>query len=86
MPEKGEELIGRAAKRTDWAGTALESAGDDLAEASDHGGSLDGLKDRVQQEAEVVSHLAEDIESRKDDNDVFAAAGRGGRSPKGAPA
>jgi hypothetical protein len=55
-----------AAKRTDWAGAALESAAGDLDDA--HGGEgndLTGLAEVVLEEAACVSHLAEDIESRR---------------------
>jgi hypothetical protein len=55
-----------AAKRTDWAGTALESAAGDLDDA--HGGEgndLTSLAEVVLEEAACVSHLAEDIESRR---------------------
>ena len=64
--EKDDELIARAAKRADWAGTALESAADDLDDAhGDEGRPLTGLVEVVQDEAVRVSHLAEDIESHR---------------------
>ncbi len=59
-------LIARAARRTDWAGAALEKAAGDLADA--HGGegnALTGLSEVVLEEALRVSHLAEDIESHR---------------------
>jgi hypothetical protein len=63
---RNDELIGRAARRADWAGTALESAAGDLGGAHGaEGNSLTGLTEAVQDEAERVSNLAEDIESRR---------------------
>jgi hypothetical protein len=64
--KRNDDMIGRAAKRTDWAGTALESAAGDLDGAHGaEGNSLTGLTEAVQEEAERVSNLAEDIESRR---------------------
>jgi hypothetical protein len=64
--KKDDELITRAAKRTDWAGSALESAADDLDDAhNDDGSRLTSLAEVVQEEAERVSHLAKDIESQR---------------------
>jgi hypothetical protein len=64
--ETDDELIARAAKRTDWASTALESAADDLDDAQgDEGRPLTSLAEVVQDEATRVSHLAEDIESHR---------------------
>jgi hypothetical protein len=64
--KKDEELITRAAKRTDWAGTALESAAGDLDDAHGvEGKPLTNLAEVVKDEATRVSHLAEDIESHK---------------------
>jgi hypothetical protein len=61
-----DELMARAAKRTDWAGTALESAAGDLDDAHGaEGNALTGLAEVVLEEANRVSHLAEDIESRR---------------------
>jgi hypothetical protein len=61
---RDSELIKRAAKRTDWAGAALESAAGDLDEAHGvEGNALTGLTEVVLDEAARVSHLAEDIES-----------------------
>jgi len=58
------ELITRAAKRTDWAGAALESAAGELDEAHGvEGNALTGLTEVVLDEAARVAHLAEDIES-----------------------
>jgi hypothetical protein len=59
-------LITRAARRTDWAGTALEGAAGDLADAhGSEGDALTGLTEVVLEEAARVSHLAEDIESHR---------------------
>jgi hypothetical protein len=61
-----DERITRAAKRTDWAGTALEGAAEDLDVArGEEGSALSGLAEVVQEEARRVSHLAEDIESHR---------------------
>lgn len=63
---RDDELIARAAKCADWAGTALESAAADLRGAHDSGGDpLLGLAEVVLDEAARVSHLAEDIESQR---------------------
>ncbi len=63
---RDDELIGRAAKRTDWAGAALEGAAGDLNNAhGSEGGPLTGLAEVVLEEAARVSHLAEDIQSHK---------------------
>jgi hypothetical protein len=61
-----DELIMRAAKRTDWAGTALESAAGALDDAHGvEGKPLTDLAEVVQEEATRVSHLAEDIDSHR---------------------
>jgi hypothetical protein len=62
---KDDALIARAAKRTDFAGTALASAASDLdnAHGSRNGKALTGIAEMVREEAERVSRLAEDIES-----------------------
>jgi hypothetical protein len=63
---RDDALITRAAKRTDWAGTALESAAGDLDDARGvEGKPLTDLAEVVQDEAKRVSRLAEDIESHK---------------------
>jgi hypothetical protein len=63
---RDDELIARAAKRTDWAGMALESAAGDLDDAHGvEGKPLTDLAEVVQDEATRVSHLAEDIESHR---------------------
>jgi hypothetical protein len=64
--KKDDELITRAAKRTDWAGTALESAAGDLDDVHGvEGRALTDLAEVVQDEATRVSHLAEDIKSHR---------------------
>jgi hypothetical protein len=64
--KKDDDLITRAAKRIDWAGSALESAADDLDDAhNDDGSRLTSLAEVVQEEAERVAHLAKDIESQR---------------------
>ncbi|HTA33437.1 MAG TPA: hypothetical protein VK721_08435 [Solirubrobacteraceae bacterium] len=64
--KKDDELITRAAKRADWAGTALESAAGDLDDAHGvEGRPLANLAEVVQDEATRVAHLAEDIESHR---------------------
>jgi len=58
------ELITRASRRADWAGTVLRTAAEDLCEAhGDDGNPLTGLAEVVLEEAARVSHLAKDIES-----------------------
>jgi len=64
--KKDDELITRAAKRADWAGTALESAAGALDDAHGvEGKPLTDLAEVVQDEATRVSHLAEDIKSHR---------------------
>ena len=63
---RDDELIIRAAKRTDWAGAALGSAAEDLDDA--HGGEgkpLTDLAEVVHDQAGRVSRLAEDIASHR---------------------
>jgi hypothetical protein len=64
-----DELVSRAARRTGWAGTALESAAGALAEVGDEGDAMTSLAEVVEDEAVRVSHLAEDIESQLPDPD-----------------
>jgi hypothetical protein len=64
--KRNDGLIERAAKHADWAGAALESAAGDLDGAHGReGNALTGLAEVVQDEAERVSHLAEDIKSQR---------------------
>jgi hypothetical protein len=64
--KQDDELITRAAKRADWAGTALESAAGDLDDVHGvEGKPLTDLAEVVQDEATRVSHLAEDIDSHR---------------------
>jgi hypothetical protein len=59
-------LIARAAKRTDLAGTVLESAAADLNDAhGEDGNTLTGLAEVVLEQAGRISHLAEDIDSHR---------------------
>jgi hypothetical protein len=63
---QNDELIARAAKRTVWAGAALESAAGDLHGAHDHDGkALTGIAEVVLDEATRVHRLSEDIESQR---------------------
>ncbi|MCW3030494.1 MAG: hypothetical protein JWM66_627 [Solirubrobacterales bacterium] len=63
-----EELVARAAKRADWARSALQAAAGDLAGIEDaSGGLLTSLVEQVHDEAERVGRLAEDIRSRRHD-------------------
>jgi hypothetical protein len=65
-PTRDDLLIMRAAKRTDWAGAALDKAAGDLEDAHDsEGNALTGLTEVVQEQATRVAHLAEDIESQR---------------------
>jgi hypothetical protein len=80
---KDDALITRAAKRTDWAGTALESAAGDL-DGTHESKSLASLAEVVLNEAAIVSRLAQDIDSRKADGDGDTATnGKKGGSSKG---
>ncbi|HEY4897026.1 MAG TPA: hypothetical protein VII01_13150 [Solirubrobacteraceae bacterium] len=61
-----DERITRAAKRADWAHSALEGAADDLDDAhGEEGKPLTDLADVVQEEAVRVSNLADDIDSHR---------------------
>ncbi len=78
--EHDDELIARAAKRTEWAGTALESAAGDLDDAhGNEGAPLTSLAEVVQEEATRVSHLAEDIESQRPTEQQSRYRSRGGQ-------
>ncbi len=64
--KRSDELIGRAARRVGWAGTALEGAAKDLDGACGADGNpLSGLAEVVQDEAARVSNLAGEIDSRR---------------------
>jgi len=66
VARRDDELIARAAKRADWAGTALRTAASDLCDAhSDDGNPLTGLAEVVLEHAVRASSLAEDIERRR---------------------
>src|ERR1700730_13160983 len=79
---KDHVLIGRAAKRTKLAGTALASAAWDLDSAhARHGNALTGLAEVVRDEAGRVSRLVKDIESHRDAPD--GGGGGAGDSPRG---
>ena len=67
--KRDDELVSRAAKRTDWAGSALEGAADDLDDVGADESGLTALAETVQEEAEHVSRLAKDIESQRTDMD-----------------
>ena len=61
-----DDRITRAAKRTDWAGSALDGAAEDLDDAhSSEGKLLTTLSEVVKEEAERVSRLADDIKSHR---------------------
>lgn len=62
--KRNDALIGRAARRADWAVSALEGAAGDLTRAhGPEGNSLTGIAEIVQDQAVRLSSLAEDIES-----------------------
>jgi hypothetical protein len=63
--KRDDALVSRAAKRTDWAGSALEGAAEDLDGVGGDGTGLTALAETVQEEAEHVSRLAKDIESQR---------------------
>jgi hypothetical protein len=60
--KRDDELVSRAAKRTDWAGSALEGAAEDLDDVGEDDSTLTGLTESVQDEATRVARLAKDIE------------------------
>lgn len=61
-----DDRITRAAKRADWAGSALDGAAEDLDDAHNNEGKpLTTLSEVVKDEAERVSRLAEDIKSQR---------------------
>ena len=60
-----DELIDRAAQRTEWAGSALAGAAADLRNAGVGREDLTGLTEVVRDEADLLARLADDIESRK---------------------
>jgi cell division protein FtsN len=74
--KRDDELVSRAAKRTDWAGSALEGAADDLEDVGTDESGLTALAETVQDEAEHVSRLAKDIESQRTDMGVPSPRGR----------
>jgi hypothetical protein len=67
--KKDDELVSRAAKRTDWAGNALEGAAEDLDDVSEDDSTLTGLAESVQDEATKVARLAKDIERQRGGTD-----------------
>jgi hypothetical protein len=74
--KRDDQLVERAAKRADWAGSALEHAADDLEDVGDDESGLTALAETVQEEAEHVSRLAKDIESQRSDAHRKPAAAR----------
>lgn len=74
--KRDDELVSRAAKRTDWAGTALEGAAEDLEDVGEDDSALTGLAETVQDEAAHVARLAKDIESQRVDPDGTEHADR----------
>jgi hypothetical protein len=67
--KRDDQLVSRAAKRTDWAGEALEHAAGDLDDVGADETGLTALAETVQEEAEHVSRLAKDIESQRTEMD-----------------
>jgi hypothetical protein len=66
VARRDDALLARAARRADWAGTALNTAAGDLSNAhSDDGNPLTGLTEVVREQAGRVRHLAADIESHR---------------------
>ena len=66
----------RAAQRAQWAATALHRAAEDLREAGSGDTTLDGLAEMVLVQAGLVSRMAEDIDSRKQQDDAASAKRR----------
>ncbi|HEV2980255.1 MAG TPA: hypothetical protein VGX51_02385 [Solirubrobacteraceae bacterium] len=63
---RNDELIARASKRTDLAGTALVHAAEDLGSACGRdGNALTGLAEVLLNDAGRLSQLVEDIESHR---------------------
>ena len=61
--KRNDALIGRAARRAEWAASALHSAAGDLDRAwGREGNSLAGLTEIVQEHALRMSSIAGDIE------------------------
>jgi hypothetical protein len=61
-----DKRITRAAKRTEWAHSALAGAADDLDDAhGEKGKPLTDLAEVLQHEATRIGNLADDIESHK---------------------
>ena len=74
---RNDVLIARAARRAEWAASALGGAAADLGAAHDREGNpLMGLAEVVSEGATRVSHLATDIESQR-----VAASERSGSCP-----
>jgi hypothetical protein len=62
---RADQLVVRAARRADWAGAALVSAGEDLGGARTcEGNPLTGVSEVVMDEAARVGRLAEGIASQ----------------------
>jgi hypothetical protein len=74
--KRDDELVSRAAKRTDWAGSALEGAAEDLDDVGEDDSTLTGLAENVQDEAARVARLAKDIERHRADSDGTEPADR----------
>jgi hypothetical protein len=66
------ELIARAAQRAELAARALEHAAEDLRQAGSGDGAWEGLAELVQDQGGLVSRMAEDIDSRKPQEDAIA--------------
>ena len=63
---RNNQLISRAAKRTDLAGTALVGAAEDLGSACGRdGNALTGLAEVLLNDAGRLSQLVDDIESHR---------------------
>ena len=72
--KRDDELVSRAAKRTDWAGSALEGAAEDLDDVGEDDSTLTGLAESVQDEATKVARLAKDIERQRGDTEPADSA------------
>jgi hypothetical protein len=71
------DLIVRATQRAGLAGKALEHAAEDLRAAGSGDGALEGLAELLLDEAGLVSRMAEDIDSRRQQEDAPLLGGNG---------
>src|SRR5437899_2154326 len=66
MRPEVEQMIDRAAKRTDWAARALAASAEELHAAGEQGALVAGTAEAVQAEAERVAELVRLIEADRE--------------------